>query len=207
MIGMRTADTVLRSGETAELVCERAGLSEEARALLADGREPRAFVEHLSELGLYRDAIAFLAWVLPRREAVWWAWACAGDVAGEQPAPADARSLEATRLWIIEPTDANRRAAMAAAEATNFDSPAGMAGFAAFLCGDNLAPADAPAGVPAIPPDPSVAPRVIGGCICLAAAILPEGVADRFRSFLKRGLEMADKRQVWTAPARPGQEG
>jgi hypothetical protein len=97
---------------------------------------------------------------------------------------------------------------MAAAEATDFEAPAGLAGFAAFLCGDNMAPADVPAGTPAVRPDPWAAARTIAGCICMAAAEKSELVAERFRSFLQKGLEMADKRGVWAPDAAsPVKEG
>jgi hypothetical protein len=201
---MSTANVVLRSGETAGRICARADVSEDAQVLLADGRGAREFVLALIEGELFGDAVGFLAHVLPRREAVWWAWTCAGEAAGAKPAPAVAASLDATKQWIIQPTDPNRRAAMAAAEATEFAVPAGLAGFAAFLCGDSLTPADAPAGTPAVAPDPWVAAKAIAGCVCMAAAEAADQTNERFRAFLDKGLEMADKRQVWAPdPAGP----
>ena len=145
---MSTANVVLRSGETAGRICARAQVSKEALALLAEGRGVREYVSALVEGELFPDAVGFLAHVLPRREAVWWAWTCAGEAAGAKPPEPVAASLEATRQWIIQPTEPNRRAAMAAAEATKFEVPAAMAGFAAFMCGDSLTPADAPPGTP-----------------------------------------------------------
>jgi len=194
---MSTANVVLRSGETAGRVCARAEVSEEALALLADGRGAREYVLALIEGELFEDAVGFVAHILPRREAVWWAWTCAGEAAGAKPAPLVAASLDATKQWIIQPTEPARRAAMAAAEATEFSAPAGLAGFAAFLCGDSLTPADAPAGTPAVRPDPWVAAKAIAGCVCMAAAEQTDRVHERFRLFLQKGLEMADKRQVW----------
>jgi hypothetical protein len=192
---MNTANVVLRSGLTVARVCARAELSPDAMSLLADDGDVRGWVLKLLESGLYEDAVGFLAQVLPRREAVWWAWTCAGAVAGETPSPADAAVLEATRQWIIQPTDENRRAAMTMAEATDFETPAGIAGFAAFLCGDTIAPAEAP---PA-PPNRNAAARTITACINIAATVDPERVPDQFTAFLKKGLEMADKRHVWSA--------
>lgn len=172
-----------------------AELSDEAAALIEPGREPRDYVEVLIRNQLYGDAVGMLAHVLPRREAVWWAWACARDVAGTEPSPGDAAVLDATSRWIIEQTDELRRAAADAAEAIDYKTPAGMAGLAAFMCGDTMGPVDAPAA----PPPPFAAAKTIGGCICMAAAAGdPESIDARFEQFIARGMERADKGNVWT---------
>ena len=194
---MSTANVVLRMGETAGRICARAEVSEDAEALLADGGSARDFVMAMIDAELFDDAVGFLAHILPRREAVWWAWTCAGEAAGAKPKAPVAASLDATKQWIIQPTEPNRRAAMAAAEATDFAVAAGLAGFAAFMCGESVTPADAPAGTPAVPPDPWVAPKAIAGCVCMAAAEPADQAQAKFRSFLEKGIEMADKRHVW----------
>jgi hypothetical protein len=167
--------------------------SDEALAVLKPGRGARAFFELLVRRNLFEDAVLLLAHVLPPREAVWWAWSCARDVAGAEPPARVAASLEATKLWILEPTDENRRAAFAAAEGVDFDGPAGIVGLGVFLCGDNVAPLEAPV----TPSEPHVAAKALAGGICMAAATKEEGVKERFRAFIARGLERADKGNVW----------
>jgi hypothetical protein len=191
---MNTASVVLRSGLTVARVCARASLSSDAVGMLDNEGEVRAWVGKLIDTGLYEDAVGFIAHVLPQREAVWWAWTCAGVVAGEQPSPTDAAVLEATRQWIIQPTDDNRRSAMTAAEATDFETPAGIAGFAAFLCGDTIAPPEAPP----TPPGNGAAARAIAACVNIAATSDAARVPEMFQEFLKKGIEMADKRHVWS---------
>jgi hypothetical protein len=184
----------LRNGKTAAAVHAAAELSEEAAAFLKAGRPPRDYVETLIRNELYDDAVGFVAHVLAPRESVWWAWSCARDAAGQKPPAGVAAVLEAVRRWIVEPSDANRRAAGEAAEAIEYEFPAGMAGLAAFMCGDTLGPADAP---PA-PPPPGAAAQAIAGCICMAAAAGdPADIGARFKLFIARGMERADKGMVW----------
>jgi len=191
-----------RSGQTVAAVHALAGLSDEAAALIRPGREPRDYVEFLLRNRLYADVVGLLAHVLPRREAVWWAWSCARD-ATESPSPADTAVLDATSRWIIEQTDEQRRAAALAAEALDYDTPAAMAGLAAFMCGDTLGPPDAP---PAPPPETGAA-QAITGSICMAAAEGdPESIGERFEQFIARGMERADKGMVWAPDPRGEKE-
>src|SRR6516225_12092014 len=67
-----------------------------ARALLASPRPS--------------DAIVFLAHLLPRREAVWWAIQCVRALIG---ASADDGAHRSAETWVRAPTEDNRRAALA----------------------------------------------------------------------------------------------
>jgi hypothetical protein len=191
-----------RSGMTVAAAHTLAELSEEAAAHVSDDQTPREHVDRLLEDELFADVVALLAHVLPRREAVWWAWSCARDVM-DSPDPQTVAALESTSKWIVDQTDEQRRAAGDAAESLDYDSPAAMAALAAFMCGDTLGPVDAP---PAPPPATGAA-QAISGCICMAAAIGdPEGTDDRFRKFIERGMERADKGRIWES-ASPADAG
>lgn len=188
-----------RSGLTVQSVHALADLSEDAAEHL-DAASPKEYVDRLLEGELYADVVVLLAHVLPIREAVWWAWSCARDVS-ESPSPETVAALEATSKWIVEQTDDYRRAAGAAAEALDYDSAAAMAALAAFMCGDTLGPADAPAA----PPPPTAAPQAIAGSICMAAAAGDaESINDHFRQFIERGIERADKGKIWEPAAKAG---
>jgi hypothetical protein len=202
---MATTPAVLRTGKTLAQICDAAELSDEARALRAEGQAPRQYADLLIARALYPDAVRFLAFALPRREAVWWAWVCARRVAGEEPAAPVQASLEATQQWIAEPTDQRRRAAMQCAETLGFGTPAGSAGLAAFLSGGSLAPPD----VEAVPPGEFMAAKAIAGSIVLAAvATEPERAEEKFRTFVEQGMVVAEKTDLWTPPpAKPGGQG
>lgn len=188
------------TGRTALAVCRAAELDDDALALLGDGEQPRAFVEALIEAGNHVAAVQFLAHALDRRPAVWWAWVCARRAHGDTPEPPIQEALEATKAWIADPSDANRRAAMARAEAADIGTPAGCAGVAAFFCGESVAPPEAEP----VPPGEFMAAKAIAGCIILAAVIdPPEEAEDRYKEYLRQGLEVAEKTALWTPPPSP----
>jgi hypothetical protein len=196
---------LLGTGRTALEVCRAAELEDDAVVLLGDGEQPRAFVDALIASGNHVAAVRFLAYALDRRPAVWWAWVCARRAHGETPTPAIQASLDATKTWIADPSDANRRTAMTRAEAAEFGTPAGCAGLAAFFCGDSLAPP----GVEPVPPGEFMAAQAIAGCIILAAVIdPPEQAPERYEEYLRQGFEVAEKTALWTPPPpRPGGRG
>src|SRR5690349_7350251 len=95
-----------------------------ARALLADGLTPPAFLDLLLAAGELVDACRFLAHLLPRREAVWWACLCIRRVetpAGGEDAEAPLRAAE---QWVADPSEDHRWAARRSAEAVELSTPA-----------------------------------------------------------------------------------
>lgn len=192
--------TVLNSGKTLDEICRVAELSEEALALLANGTDGRGYIERLAAQGQFADAVGFLAHALPKRPAVWWAWYCARHAHGDTPPATVQAALEATKQWIAEPDDKNRREAMRWAREVEFRTPAGCAGLAAFFCGDNIGPPDRDA----VPPEEYTAAKVISGCISLAAVFCePEKAAEKLQEFVKQGLEVAEKTRLWVPTDRP----
>jgi hypothetical protein len=194
---MTDSPTILRSGKTLLEVVEASELSEEARALFTGDQEPKAFVESLLEHDHYPDAVRLLAHALPKREAVWWAWVTARRTAGDGPPEEIQAVLDATEVWIKEPTDQNRRVVMEKAEIAEFSTAAGCAGLAAFLSGDSLAPPD----VEPVAPGEYMAANAISGSIVLAAVSNePEKANEKLQEFAEQGMVVADKIQLWTPP-------
>jgi hypothetical protein len=75
-----------------------------------DEAAPLDYARHLLASPRPSDAIAFLTYLLPRREAVWWARQCVGAILG--PAADDA-ALRAAEAWVRAPEEENRLAALA----------------------------------------------------------------------------------------------
>src|SRR5688572_20387384 len=142
-----------------------AEVSTEARVLLKPTHSAREYLELLTARGLHSDAVTFLAHAMPRREAIWWAWACARRAAGEQPEPTVQAALQATEQWIAQPSEEHRRAAAAAAERADFGTPAGCAGLAAFFSGGSIAPPNLPATLPT----EFMCAKAVTGAVSLAA--------------------------------------
>jgi hypothetical protein len=85
------------------------------------------------------DAIAFLAYLLPRREAVWWARQCVGAVLGPR---ADDAALRAAEAWVRAPEEENRRAALAIGTAGDQRAATTWLALAAAWSGGSMCPPD-----------------------------------------------------------------
>jgi hypothetical protein len=85
-------------------------VSEKVTAKPTD-QSPIVFLKALSSANKLSDAITFCAYLLPRREVVWWACGCvrtlSGDVALERAA-----GLLAAEAWVYEPDEERRQAAL-----------------------------------------------------------------------------------------------
>ena len=179
---------------SAAQICEVAGISDEARALLRPEMPPQRYVEVLLEGGQFPDAVRFVAHALPKREAVWWAWFCARRASGANPPVPIQASLSATEKWITQPNEENRRGAMKAAESAQLGTPAGCAGLAAFFSGGSLAPPEAQA----VPPGEFMTAKAVAGAVMMAAVVTePEKAPEKYRTFIAQGVEVAHKISLW----------
>jgi hypothetical protein len=132
--------------------------------------------------GFQAEAARLIAYALPKREAVWWACMCALHTAPPDLPEPDRAAREAAELWVRQPTDPIRRAAMACAHATAFGTPEAWAAVAAFWSGDSMAPE----GQPAVPPAPHLTGTAIAGAVALSAV---RGDVSRRSARLQRFLE------------------
>lgn len=101
--------------------------------------EPSAgFVTRLAKEGDRRAALSYCAYLLARREAVWWAARCV-----RQTEPADAvslRCLQAAEEWVSEPSEARRRRALEEAAQARKSLAAPWVAQAAGWSGGNVSP-------------------------------------------------------------------
>ena len=179
-----------------ERACDIAELGDEARQLRRESHGPKEFLAVLNDADLQVDAIRLLAHLLPRREAIWWAWECARRASGADPPQPIQEALAATEQWIKEPTDEHRRTAFARAEAADLGTPAGSAALAVFLSGGSIAPPE----VGPVEPPPHAAAKAIAGSIILAAVSAePEQAPEKFRASAAQGAEVASRSNLWSA--------
>lgn len=185
------------AAKTAVEAAARAELGKEALALLRPELTPRGFTEALLRGERYADAARFLAFALPRREAVWWGslfvlWGGKGHLRAE-----GARALQAIVRWVIEPTEAHR---LEAAEFDNPATPAGRLARAVKYTGGSLLPPTAPAR----PPGPMLTPRAVLGAISFVARVgNPKTLPLRQRQAVALGMHVARGHYLWPAPSTP----
>ena len=182
------------TAKTAAEVCKNFGLGEEAKKLLRADMTPAQFLNTLMEKQQFLDAVRFLAHALPKREAVWWACQCGRAVVDKNPPPKIAAAFQSAEKWVVDPSEANRRAAMTAAEGAEFKTPAGCTAVAAFWSGGSLGPPN----TPVVPPGEYLTAHGVGAAIMLAAVQTePEKATEKYRKFLAQGIEVANGKQQW----------
>ena len=182
------------TARTAAEVCRAFKLGDDAKKLLRDGQTPRAFLDELMAKKHYPDAIRFLAFALPRREAIWWACQCARQAYGGGAEPKIAAALTASEKWVVDPSDANRRTAFAAAQAAEIGNPAGSTGAAVFFSGGSLAPPN----VPEVKPPDDATAKAAAGAVLLAAVLKePEKLVVKYQKFLALGIDVGNGANRW----------
>jgi hypothetical protein len=111
-------------------------LSEKIRAEPSE-QCPTEFLGTLVAAGQIEDAVTFCAYLLPRREAVWWACGCArtplGDLAEDRAA-----ALLAAEAWVEQPDDERRQAALEVGTRGHCDDPLTWVALAAGWAGGFL---------------------------------------------------------------------
>jgi hypothetical protein len=132
------------------------------------------------------EAIVFIAHLLPRREAVWWAIQCVRAMLG---ASAEDGALRAADGWVRTPEEDSRRAALAAFTAGDQKAPTTWLAFAAGWSGGSITP---PESDP-LPAPPSACAMGVNTAVMLAAcAGDPLGVVDRLKACAETGIRFAE---------------
>ena len=172
-------------------ICGDFELQEEAKPHLSGEPMPHEFVDRLVRARLYADATRFLAYGLPKREAVWWACLCVRNVPTCCGDEISTEALQAAEAWVKEPTEGNRQAAFAAGGKHNFEmptAPAAWTAMAACWSGGAYVTTEEE-DIPA-PPEHLTA-HAASGAILLAATNNPDQAKEMYRKFLETGVQIA----------------
>ncbi|WP_332699560.1 DUF6931 family protein [Bosea sp. (in: a-proteobacteria)] len=104
--------------------------------MAATTEPPLTFLKRLTAGAEPKEAVGFCAFLLPRREAVWWALQTVQRMRppGSPPDP----GLQAAEAWVRDPSDALRRAALGAAEAGDTAEPGTWVAWAAGYSGGSM---------------------------------------------------------------------
>lgn len=180
-------------------VCKSVELGQAANARLTDTQTVKEFVELLLHEELFPDAMTVLGHWLPKPRAVWWACLCIRKVSSPTELKALQAPLLASEKWVADPTDANRRAAGAAAEVQKYRTSAALVAMGAFHTGSL-----GPPGQPEVPPGDGVTGQVTGAAVTIAAlASKPELAAEKYRTFAALAFELGEpKVRTVTTPSQ-----
>lgn len=150
--------------------------------------EPIAFLHGLMEGKTPEDAIGFCAYMLPRREAVWWACQCirAGSAG---LAPGEAQLLEAAEAWVKDPEEQNRQVALDAGMNAGGSGPAAWAALAAAWSGGSLL---SEPNQPVPPPAYLTAQAVRAAVLTALATAAPKERRDRLVANIQSALKLIE---------------
>jgi hypothetical protein len=184
---MGTAAPGVRPVVTLRDLCERAKLGDASKALLKDEHTSRQFLELLVGKELFPDATRFLAFSLPKREAVGWGCLCVRHSLGTEDPSQISKTQVAAERWVANPDEGNRQAAKAAVAEDGPESPSDLLALAAFYSGGSVV---APNLDPVPPPD-HMTPQFVAGAVMIAAVKnQPEKAAEKYRVFLQKGMAL-----------------
>jgi hypothetical protein len=165
-------------------------LQEEAKAHLSGGPMPHEFVDRLVRARLYADAMRFLAYGLPKREAVWWACLCVRSVPICCSDEIAAEAIQAAEAWVKNPSEENREAALTAGGKHNFEMPGAPAAWTAMAAGWSAGAATGDDETVEVPAEHLTA-HAASGAIILAAGAEPDRAEEVSRKFLETGVQIA----------------
>lgn len=187
------------AAKSAADICRESDLESDVAAPLRANADAAALLEHLLAVGAEKDAVRFLCHALEPREAVWWAWDCAGTIDAASSSAAETAAIAAVGAWLADPRDELRRAAQAAADQCGIERPAGCAALAVFLAEGSLGPPDL--GKEVLPPPYSCA-KAAAGAILLTAVRQPADASSRARAFVERWFTLAAASPPWAKSAK-----
>ncbi len=150
-----------------------------------DDEAPLAFARRLSESPTPEDAISFCAYLLPRREAVWWACQCLRRLL-PHPGSEEEAALSAAEAWVREPEEGRRRAALALGMQGDRRSAATWAVLAAAWSGGSMTDGGHP-----VPAPPHLTAKAARAAVLTALArVGARERASRLKACLEGGLQL-----------------
>lgn len=134
------------------------------------------------------DAVTFCAYLLPRREAVWWACRSVRAILGSRQTQSS-DCLRAAEAWVQEPDPEHRQAADKSAARGDRDSPLTWLALAAAWSGGVISIA----GSPRIAPPPELTAHAVRVAILLSARqFAPPESSTRLRPCIEDGMSLAE---------------
>lgn len=189
----KVAATPAFSEPTAKSVVDRFQIADQLAQAPGDDESTADFAIRLANGEEPNHCVTFMAYALEKRTAVWWLTQCIEQVESILD-DHDRLMLQLAEKWVQDPSDANRRQAMAHAEKLEMSTPSCWAGVGAFWSGGSMAPPDAPV----VEPKDNLAGKAISGGAILASVFRkPEHAFEKQKSFIQIGVDIAEGRMPW----------
>ncbi len=145
------------------------------------------FVSELTASTTPENAVTFCAYLLPRREAVWWGHQCLSQLP-ELLLPEDMEFLRLAENWVRQPDEGERKSALNAAMEVDDKSPAVWISLAAGWSGGSMVADD----MAPVPPPPHLTAKAVN--VALLGTLANVDKTSRrevLRSFVDIGTQLA----------------
>lgn len=149
---------------------------------------PLVFLRDLAKGPAPDDALPFCAYLLPRREAVWWASQSVRALV-DKPTKYDEAALKAAEVWVREPEEPNRRRALQIGTTANQRAASTWVALAAGWSGGPMIVSEHGGGPPA---PPQLTARAAFTAIRLALCGKPDRVSC-IAQCVERGVRIAER--------------
>lgn len=153
-----------------------------------DARPSIDYLHHLQAGPTPEEAVTFASYLLPTREAVWWAHQCLHCVPAALT-DQDHELLSHVENWVRDPDEPMRRAALDAAMAAEVKTPGVWAAFAAGWSGGSMAPPEAGP----LPPPPFLTPRTVNAAVLsLLARVETRHREEALKAFVDMAVQLTE---------------
>ncbi|QDV42146.1 FHA domain protein [Stieleria neptunia] len=167
-------------------LCQMTDLEEESLQLFRPSHTPEEFFQVLTDNQLFADAIRILSLYLPKRQAIYWAYRAVDDVFPRDLIGDERTALDVTMAWLKDPSEENRRAAMAIAEKLEFANAPSLVAAAACWSEGSMAPAE----FDEVPPDPNLTAQMAAAAMTMTATSGEvKSINDRFGKITEIGKQ------------------
>ncbi len=145
------------------------------------------FLRAQIEKEMWDEAVTYCAYLLPRREAVWWGCQSLRKIS-PQNTPKDLIALDVAEAWVRDPDEQHRRAALDIGNDGDKRSPPVWMALAAGWSGGNVVKPEL-GNVPAAPH--STARAVRAGLLIARCRVAPAQTPEMFKACMENGIELA----------------
>ncbi len=174
---------------TLAATCTYLELSHDVQVSSETSADADALIEVLVAEEKFLDALRIRAFLLPKRDAVWWGCRCVRDNVEDELELKQVAALSAAEAWVTEPGEDLRREAEAKADAVRSRGPGGLLALSAFWCEGTIGPPSAPH----VPADDRLVCQGVAAAL-ITAAYLGDATQSQARlvAFLDTGKAIAN---------------
>ena len=145
------------------------------------------FMSGLTASTTPENAVTFCAYLLPRREAVWWGFQCVSELP-DLLSPQDAEFLQLAENWVRQPEEAERNIALNRAMEVDDKTPGVWVALAAGWSGGSMVADD----MSPVPPLPHLTAKAVNIALLSTLAIVDTGSRrEILNNFVDIGAQLA----------------